>query len=61
VDEAQDSSPQDFDIYRTIKAEQKIYLADPDQSIYGFRGADPMGLVMLARGAVTDGRNQAAW
>ena len=39
VDEVQDSSPTDWRIYRALHIPNKFLVGDPDQSIYGFRGA----------------------
>lgn len=39
VDEAQDTNPVFGKVYRNQPAMQKIYVGDPYQSIYGFRGA----------------------
>lgn len=41
VDEVQDASEADYRIYRNIKTSHKFLVGDPDQSIYGFRGAKP--------------------
>ncbi|MDO5712974.1 MAG: ATP-dependent helicase [Tissierellia bacterium] len=43
IDEAQDTSPAQFSvIYQLINKKNNIFIvADDDQSIYGFRGADP--------------------
>lgn len=43
IDEAQDTSPAQFSvIYQLVNKKKNIFLvADDDQSIYGFRGADP--------------------
>lgn len=40
VDEAQDSGPLDWAIYDAVPATNRFYVGDPDQSIYGFRGAE---------------------
>lgn len=39
VDEIQDSAPVDWRIYRALPIANKFLVGDPDQSIYGFRGA----------------------
>ena len=39
IDEAQDTNPVFGKVYRNQPAMQKIYVGDPYQSIYGFRGA----------------------
>lgn len=40
-DEVQDGGAEDWAIMRLIKATQRFVVGDPDQSIYGFRGAKP--------------------
>jgi DNA helicase-2/ATP-dependent DNA helicase PcrA len=47
VDEGQDTSPIQFALIRLISSPQKniFIVADDDQSIYGFRGADPKELI----------------
>lgn len=40
-DEVQDSGTQDFEILKLLPADNKFIVGDPDQSIYGFRGARP--------------------
>lgn len=40
-DEAQDSGGDDWAIMKLIRAEYRFVVGDPDQSIYGFRGARP--------------------
>jgi DNA helicase-2/ATP-dependent DNA helicase PcrA len=44
VDEVQDSGPVDWRIYRALKM-QKFFVGDPDQSIFGFRGGNVLGLL----------------
>ena len=41
VDEAQDSSMIDFQIFEAMEADSRWFCGDPDQSIYGFRGGQP--------------------
>jgi DNA helicase II / ATP-dependent DNA helicase PcrA len=41
VDEVQDSGGTDWDIYEAIRTRNLFVVGDPDQSIYGFRGARP--------------------
>lgn len=48
VDEFQDSAQIDQQIYEAIPAANKMYVGDGDQSIFAFRGANPMGFVHLA-------------
>ena len=48
-DEGQDGSGVDFDVLESCGAERKVIVADVDQSIYGFRGAEPARLVALTQ------------
>jgi len=41
VDEFQDASDADDDIYSALQIANKFFVGDPDQSIYGFRGGNP--------------------
>lgn len=43
VDEFQDTSPIQLEIFRKLSAfaDESVWVGDPKQSIYGFRGADP--------------------
>ena len=41
VDEVQDSSGTDWGAYRAIKPNRAVFVGDPDQSIYEWRGASP--------------------
>lgn len=43
VDEAQDSAQIDWEVYLSIPATTLFVVGDPDQSIFGFRGAWPSG------------------
>lgn len=58
VDEFQDTSPIQLDIFLQISqlARQSIWVGDPKQSIYGFRGAEPalMQAIIRATGGVRD-------
>ena len=58
VDEFQDTSPIQLDIFLQISqlAKRSIWVGDPKQSIYGFRGADPtlMQAIIKATGGVRD-------
>lgn len=58
VDEFQDTSPIQLDIFLQISqlAKRSIWVGDPKQSIYGFRGADPalMQAIIRATGGVRD-------
>lgn len=47
VDEVQDSSATDWEIYDALVIENKFFVGDPDQAIYAFRGGDVSE--MLAR------------
>ncbi len=49
VDEMQDSSQMDADIYDALPAKNKFVVGDPRQSIYAFRGGSPKHLDRLAR------------
>ncbi len=56
VDEFQDTSPIQLDIFLQLSrlARQSIWVGDPKQSIYGFRGAEPalMQAIIRATGGV---------
>ena len=58
VDEFQDTSPIQLDIFLQISklARHSIWVGDPKQSIYGFRGAEPalMKAIIHATGGVKD-------
>jgi ATP-dependent exoDNAse (exonuclease V) beta subunit len=58
VDEFQDTSPIQLDIFLQISrlARHSIWVGDPKQSIYGFRGAEPalMQAIIRATGGVRD-------
>ncbi|HLP95417.1 MAG TPA: UvrD-helicase domain-containing protein, partial [Saprospiraceae bacterium] len=58
VDEFQDTSPIQLDIFLQISglARHSIWVGDPKQSIYGFRGAEPalMRAIIQATGGVKD-------
>ncbi len=58
VDEFQDTSPIQLDIFLQLSllAKKSIWVGDPKQSIYGFRGAEPalMQAIMEAAGGVRD-------
>jgi ATP-dependent exoDNAse (exonuclease V) beta subunit len=58
VDEFQDTSPIQLDIFLQISqlARHSIWVGDPKQSIYGFRGAEPalMHAIIRATGGVKD-------
>ena len=58
VDEFQDTSPIQLDIFLQISqlARHSIWVGDPKQSIYGFRGAEPalMKAIIDATGGVKD-------
>ncbi|MDO8368393.1 MAG: UvrD-helicase domain-containing protein [Saprospiraceae bacterium] len=58
VDEFQDTSPIQLDIFLQISqlARHSIWVGDPKQSIYGFRGAEPalMKAIICATGGVKD-------
>lgn len=46
-DEFQDSANVEFDILRDLPIPNKFVVGDPDQSIYGFRGGSPRGMLRL--------------
>lgn len=48
VDEVQDASDIDWRIYGAINADQKVFVGDPDQSIFGFRGGSVGNMVATA-------------
>ncbi len=58
VDEFQDTSPIQLDIFLQLSrlAKRSIWVGDPKQSIYGFRGAEPalMQAIIRATGGVRD-------
>jgi ATP-dependent helicase/nuclease subunit A len=58
VDEFQDTSPIQLDIFLQLSrlARHSIWVGDPKQSIYGFRGADPalMQAIVEATGGIRD-------
>ncbi len=58
VDEFQDTSPIQLDIFLQLSrlAKHSIWVGDPKQSIYGFRGAEPalMHAIIRATGGVRD-------
>jgi DNA helicase-2/ATP-dependent DNA helicase PcrA len=47
-DEAQDSAPIDWAIYRALPIAHKFWVGDGDQSIYKFRGASPEDFTAMA-------------
>ena len=51
VDEAQDLSEKQADVIGLISSGNVFFVADDDQSIYGFRGADPEVVRRLGEGA----------
>lgn len=57
VDEFQDTSPLQLAIFLQLKAliERTVWVGDPKQSIYGFRGADPQLMTSAAHALETDG------
>jgi ATP-dependent exoDNAse (exonuclease V) beta subunit len=58
VDEFQDTSPLQLEIFLKLSAlaRQSIWVGDPKQSIYGFRGAEPalMRAIIAAAGGIKD-------
>jgi exodeoxyribonuclease V beta subunit len=56
VDEFQDTDPVQWEIFRTVFGDGRLWLVgDPKQAIYGFRGAD-LHTYLTARGEVTVGQ-----
>ncbi|HVY61152.1 MAG TPA: ATP-dependent helicase [Planctomycetota bacterium] len=51
VDECQDSAPLDWSIYAALRIPNKFFVGDPDQMIFGFRGASLDGILALWRNA----------
>jgi DNA helicase-2/ATP-dependent DNA helicase PcrA len=49
VDEVQDSARIDFNIYAQMPVKTRFFVGDPDQSIFGLRGAWPGGIVSIAQ------------
>jgi superfamily I DNA/RNA helicase len=49
VDEVQDSARIDWTIYLVLPIKNKFMVGDPDQSLYGFRGARPDDMVDRAK------------
>lgn len=48
VDEVQDASPQDWDIYANFPAQWHFFVGDSDQAIFGWRGGSVANMVALA-------------
>lgn len=55
VDEFQDAADQDAEIYRDAPFEEKFWVGDPDQAIYGFRGGNVKHIVNRADLSGTEG------
>jgi len=49
VDEAHDSADIDFAIYHEMPCANKVWISDPDQSIYKFRGGNVENVMNLSR------------
>ena len=51
VDELQDTDPAQVELLRLLAGEGRdlVAVGDPDQAIYGFRGADAAGITRLPR------------
>lgn len=49
VDEAQDSASIDWAIFHALAIANKFFVGDPDQMIFGFRGASLDGILALSR------------
>jgi len=66
VDEFQDTSPIQLSIFLKLArlAKQSIWVGDPKQSIYGFRGADPslmQAIIKASGGVATDDIQDTSW
>lgn len=48
IDEFQDTTEEQYDIYRAIPAKRRFAVGDPDQAIYGFLGAEPKLMERMA-------------
>lgn len=48
VDEYQDTAPIDAEIYGLVRTQKRFVVGDPDQCIYGFRGAAIENILQLA-------------
>lgn len=53
VDEFQDTNPHDLAFYRAIEPEVFVAIGDPDQAIYGFRGASDLAIREVAGESIT--------
>lgn len=49
VDECQDNSEVDWDIYEAIGAESAFFVGDSDQGVFSFRGASPRAFTRFCR------------
>lgn len=49
VDEAQDGNGIDERIYSQISAQRRVFVGDPRQAIFGFRGSSPRALIRMSR------------
>jgi len=49
VDEFQDVNPVQFELIRRLSQDKITVIGDPDQAIYGFRGADPRSMDRFLR------------
>ncbi len=66
VDEFQDTSPMQLEIFLKLSdfADVSIWVGDPKQSIYGFRGSEPelmMGIVKALGGVKPEDIQQHSW
>lgn len=52
VDEYQDTSPEEAEIHELMPCQNKFFVGDPDQAIYGFRGASIENIIRLSKSAV---------
>lgn len=53
VDEVQDSTNQDWGIYRALPIENKFFVGDSDQAIFGFRGGSVEAMEQTAKNSAT--------
>lgn len=49
VDEVQDASEMDMEIYLALPFGGRTFIGDPDQAVFGFRGGDVKGIMNLSR------------
>ena len=61
VDEFQDTSPVQLALFLRLAelAKESVWVGDPKQAIYGFRGTDPELMIEAVRALVPDGKKSA--